>query len=82
MTQLQKYFPHGRPKRGGRTVFTNFLLLHEKRVEDMILDIKDKMQVKNLRISKQRVQHYNITKLGYLMCHVKKVEPSRWSESF
>ena len=39
----------------------NFLLLHRERVEDIILDVKDKTQVKNLKISKQRVQHYDIT---------------------
>ena len=48
-------------------MFTNFLLLHNKRVEDMILDMKDNIQVVKLKIGKQKVQYNNITKLGCMI---------------
>ena len=56
ITQLQKYFLSGRGKRGGRIVLNNFLLLHNKRVEDITLDMKDNMQVVN---SKQVNRKFN-----------------------
>ena len=42
----------------------------------MILDMKDNIQVVNPKKGKQRVQHHNVTKLGYLMCLTTKVELS------
>ena len=43
ITQLQKYFPKGRLKQAGRIVFINFLMLHNEKVEDMIIDMKDSL---------------------------------------
>ena len=53
ITQLQKYFPKGRLKWAGRTVFTNFLMLHNEKVEDMIIDLKDSLQSYNTKMGKQ-----------------------------
>ena len=39
ITQLQKFFPKGRPKRGGGTVCTNMLVLHNESIDDMIFDM-------------------------------------------
>ena len=80
VTQLQKYFPRGKPKRGGGTVFTNFLLLHDEEIEDMIIDMKDGMEAFNTKIGKQRVQHHDVVKLGYIMFLTPKIELSRWTE--
>ena len=82
MTQLQKYFPKGKPKRGGGTVFTNFLLLHDEEIDDMIIDMKDGMEAFNPKIGKQRVQHHDVVKLGYIMFLTPKIELSRWTEFF
>ena len=46
----------------------------------MILDMKDGMAACNPRIGKQRIQHYNIAKLGYIMCLLTKIEITRWTE--
>ena len=40
----------------------------------MILDMKDNIQVVNPKIGKQRIQHHDMTKLGYLIYLVIKVE--------
>ena len=80
ITQLQKFFPKGRPKRGGGTVFTNILLLHNENIEDMILDMKDSLAAYNPKIGKQRIQHYNVAKLGYIMCLLTKIETTKWAE--
>ena len=80
ITQLQKFFPKGRPKRGGGTVFTNILVLHNELIEDMIMDMKDGLAAYNPRIGKQRIQHYNVVKLGYIMCLLTKIETTRWAE--
>ena len=55
IVQLLKYFPKGKPKQEGGIVFTNFLLLHNERVEDMIMDVKNSMEIFNAKIGKQRV---------------------------
>ena len=52
IVQLQKYFPRVRQKRGEGTGLTNSLLLHEELVEDVILNVKDNMEVLNQKISK------------------------------
>jgi len=82
ITQLHKYFPKGRPKRGGGTVFTNFLLLHDEEIDDIIMDMKDAMEAHNPKIGKQRIQHHSVAKLGYIMCLTTKIEIARWTEFF
>ena len=51
-TQLQKFFPKGQPKQGGRTLFTNMLIFHNEKIEDIILDVKDGMIACNPKIGK------------------------------
>ena len=80
ITQLQKYFPKGKPKKGGGTVYTNILILHSEDIEDMITDMKDGLEARNPRIGKQRIQHYDVAKLGYIMCLLTKIEIKRWEE--
>ena len=80
ITQLHKFFPKGRPKRGGRTVFTNLLLLHDEKIEDIIIDMKDAMEACNPKIGKQRIQHRSVAKLGCIMCLTTKIEIARWTE--
>jgi hypothetical protein len=80
ITQLQKYFPKGKPKKGGGTVYTNILILHKEDIEDMITDMKDGLEAYNPRIGKQRIQHYDVAKLGYIMCLLTKIETKRWAE--
>ena len=52
ITQLQKFFPKGKPKRGGGTVYANCLILHNEQIEDMIMDMKDGLETQNPRIGK------------------------------
>ena len=52
ITQLQKFFPKGKPKRGGGTVYANFLILCNEQIEDMIMDMKDGLETCNPRIGK------------------------------
>ena len=82
ITQLHKYFPRGKPKKGGGTICTNCLILHDEEIDDIILDLKEGMNSSNPKIGKQRVQHHDVAKLGYLMCLTTKVEISRWTEFF
>ena len=77
MTQLQKYFPKDNPKCRGGTVFINFLILHNEEVDNMIIDMKDGIEAFNAKIGKQRVQHYDIAKLGYIMFLTPKIELSQ-----
>ena len=55
ITQLHKYFPKDKPKRGSSTIFTNYLILHIEEIDDMMLDMKDEMNSRNAKISKQIV---------------------------
>ena len=75
--QLHKYFPKGKPKQGGGTIFTNCLILHNEEIDDIILDLKDGTNSCNPRTGKQRVQHHNVAKLGHMMCLATKAEISR-----
>ena len=77
VTQLQKYFPKGKPKHRGGTVFTNFLILHDEEVDDVIIDMKDGMEAFNVKIGKQRVQYYDVAKLGCIMFLMPKIEISQ-----
>ena len=72
--QLQKHLLRVRLKRGGGTVFVNILVLYKK--IDVILNVKDNMKVLNLKIGKQRINHYDAAKLGYLTCLTTKIEIS------
>ena len=40
ITQIQTFFPKGRPKRVKGIVFTNFLLMYNEEIKDIIQDIK------------------------------------------
>ena len=61
-------------------MFTNLLLLYDEKIEDIILDMKDGVEAHNPRIGKKRIQHYNVAKLGYIMCSLIKIEITRWIE--
>ena len=37
---MQKYFPKGRPKKIGSTVFINILIAYNKEIKDIISDAK------------------------------------------
>ena len=52
ITQLHKFFLKDRPKRGGGIVHTNILILHNKKIENMMLDMKDSMIACNPKIGK------------------------------
>ena len=45
-----KIFPKGRPKRVGGTVFTNFLLMHNKEIENAIQDTKYQLDKYNIKL--------------------------------
>ena len=51
--QMQKYFPKGRPKRGGRLVFTNILLVCDEEIEKIIRDVKYSLERYKIRIEVQ-----------------------------
>ena len=53
--QLQKFFPKGRPKKLGRTVFTNILIVYNKDIEGIIEDLKISLEQYNRKIRKQRI---------------------------
>ena len=61
-------------------MFANALQLHDGKIEDIILDMKDKMEAFNPKIGKQRIQHCDAVKLGYLMCLTTKIEICHWTE--
>ena len=44
--------------------------------------MKDRMEAFNTKIGKQRVQHHDVTKLGYIMFLTPKIELSRQIEFF
>ena len=50
------------------------LILHNENIEDMMLDMKDSVIACDPKIGKQRIQHYNVAKLGYVMCLLTKIE--------
>ena len=74
IAHVQKFFLKSQPKRGGATVFTNMLILHNENIEDMMLDMKDSVIACDPKIGMQRIQHYNVAKLGYVMCLLTKIE--------
>ena len=67
ITKLRKHFPKGKPKRGSSVIFTNYLILRVEEIEDMLLDMKNRVKLYNAKISKQKVQHHDVVKLGCIM---------------
>ena len=60
----------------------NCLILHTEVIEDIILDVKEGMQSYNAKIGKQRVQHHDVAKLGYIMFLTTKSDITRWTDFF
>ena len=52
IVQLYKHFPKGKSKRGGSTIFTNYFILRAEEIEDITLDMKDRINLHNAKISK------------------------------
>ena len=50
ITQIQKLFPKGRPKIVGGTMFTNFLLLHDKDIDDITQDMRYQLDEYNTKL--------------------------------
>ena len=50
ITKIWKYFPKGRPKREGGLVLTNFLLTHNKSIENIISNIKYQIERCNIKL--------------------------------
>ena len=50
VTQMQKYFSKGRPKKGRGLVFTNVLITHDEEIEDIISDVKYSLERHKIRI--------------------------------
>ena len=53
ITQLQKFFPKGRLKKLGRTVFTNALVVYNEDIEGMIEDLKIGLERYNGKVKKK-----------------------------
>ena len=60
ITQLHKYFPKGKPKRDSNTICANCLIPRPEEKEDVLMDAKDGTSLHNVKISKQRAQHYDL----------------------
>ena len=55
-------------------IFTNLSLLYDKKIDTIILDVKDGIEACNPRTGKQRIQHHNGSNLGDVMCSLTKIE--------
>ena len=62
VVQPQKHFYKRRHKERSMTGFTNLILLHDKRIEDMILVMKDSATASNLNLNKQMIQYSKVVK--------------------
>ena len=50
IVQMWKFFPKGRIKRVEGTVFTNFLLIYYKGIDDIIQDTKYQLDKHNIKL--------------------------------
>ena len=55
-------------------MFTNVLIAYNKDVEGIIEDLKIGLEMYNRKIRKQRIQHYEVVKIGYIMQLLTKVD--------
>ena len=72
--QMQKYYPKGRPKREGKLVFTNVLLVYDKEIEEIIKDVKYSLERCKIRIGVQCIQYPEVMKIGYILFLTSKVD--------
>ena len=71
---MQKYYPKGRPKREGRLVFTNVLLVYNEEIEEIIKDVKYSLERYKIRIGVQCIQYPEVMKIGYILFLTSKVD--------
>ena len=80
VTQIQKYFSKGRPKRGGGLVFTNILLVHNEEIKEIIRDIKHILERHKIRIGVQCMQYPEVVKIRCILFLMPKIEIIEWTE--
>ena len=73
---MQKYFPKGRLKKVGGTVFTNFLIAYNEDIDNILENLRGSLERHNRKIRKQRIQYYNVVKIGYILHLLSKAEIS------
>ena len=55
ITQMQKYFLKGRPKKVGSTVFTNVLIAYNKDIDNTLENLRGSLERYNRKIGKYRI---------------------------
>ena len=66
ITALSKYFYGARPYSKGGTIWSQIRLMHNSEIENIIADTKYDLNEKNIFLTKQTIQHWNVESIGFL----------------
>ena len=66
ITAMSKYFYGARPYSKGGTIWSQIRLVHNSEIENIIADTKYDLTEKNIFLTKQTIQHWNVASIGFL----------------
>ena len=66
ITALSKYFFGARPYSNGGTIWSQIRLVHNATIENILVDTKYDLQEKQIFLTRQTIQHWNVASIGFL----------------
>ena len=66
ITALGRFFFGARPRSDGGSVWAQIRLVHDEPIDNIIMDTKEDLKMKDANISLQSIQHWDVHQLGFL----------------
>ena len=74
LMKTQQFFHRGKPKSDGSKIYTNMRILHKVDMLDIIVNLRYELEVEDINIGLQRVQHHDVVKVGYILGMLEKID--------
>ena len=66
ITAMSKYFFGARPYSNGGTIWSQIRLVHDTTIDNILADTKYDLQEKQIFLTKQTIQHWDVASIGFL----------------
>ena len=80
LTKTQQFFHRSKPKSDGIRITTNMRVLHTVDIQDVIGNLKYELEVEEINIGLQRVQHHGVFKVGCIFDIMDNIDTQEWSD--
>ena len=74
LTKTQQFFHRGNPKSDSNRIYTNMRILHAVDGQDIIGDLKHELEVEEITLGMQIVQHHYLVKVGCIISIMDKID--------